>query len=439
MMSWTQQTAAFGVALGVWLIDSAPSNFLHAAEPERRTGDWVIAGEEFVHDRHIQLDGSLVLPEGATLTLIDCTVELVGKYSREHSVEWQGGTLVTRNCQIGGFVNETGTAIHTVFHLYEGRWDAIDTTVSYSYGISFHWEKGRGVLRGNGLKAGPRPDAIILGEADVELIDSDFPIGIGLYCNQGGSTSLDLVPSDSVTATFDSETLLPGVRWRLKMHNTRVERWFLFLRRIGGWQKPVEVALGRSKDLIVSLFPHNLKGEVTLTNDLSEPLQISNVTLMRAEHSKDEPAGISMYAMYFSGNEADATIRGRTHICEWMQSGGVIRVTGQADRGSTSSETQPANNHEISFGCTTLELSGDAKLFAHQVHFGRPLHWQPEPNVGEANVKGNAQLIATNITVNNMRFRTEGSGRVEVRDFTKTGTLEVKESGGEIRVEQTGK
>ena len=199
-----------------------------SAELVERSGDWNVVGNETVKGKHILLDGSLILPTGAKLTLEDCTLEIVGEYSRQHSVEWRGGTLVTKNCTIGGFVDSSGMAVHTVFHLYEGCWEATDTTVSYSYGISFHWEKGKGVLRGRGLKAGPRPDAIILsGEADVELVDSDFPIGLGVYCNKGGTTSLNLTPSESVTATFDRESLLPGVNWRLDLKDTRVERWFL--------------------------------------------------------------------------------------------------------------------------------------------------------------------------------------------------------------------
>lgn len=401
---------------------------LATADIVQRSGDWTVSGEETIRDKHIQLDGSLILPADSKLTLENCTLEIIGEYSRQHSVEWAGGTLVTKNCTIGGFVNSDGAAIHTVFHLYDGHWEATDTTVAYSYGISFHWEKGKGVLRGNGLKAGPRPDAIILsGTADVELVDSDFPIGLGLYCNEGGQTSIDLVPSDSVTATYDQESLLPGVKWRLDLKNTRVDRWFLFLRRIGGWQEPVEVTLGQSKDVIVSLFPHNLKGDVLLTNDLSEPLQIGNLTLKRKPQSQDEPAGISMYAMYFSGDETDATIRGRTHLCEWMQGGGTVRVIGDQTESTDAS-------HGISFGCTTLELRGDAKLIADRVHFGRPLTWQPEPSVGEANVTDNAQLIARRISINNMRFRTEDQGQVDVQGFTQTGTLKTTEDGGPVRL-----
>jgi hypothetical protein len=142
--------------------------------PKRISGDWTIVGEKTIRDKHIRLEGSLILPRDARLTLENCRLEIVGEYSRQHSVEWEGGTLVTRNCTVGGFVNDGGTAIHTVFHLYRGLWEATDTIVQYSYGISFHWREGKGVLRGTRLKAGPRPDAIILsGEADVTLIDID--------------------------------------------------------------------------------------------------------------------------------------------------------------------------------------------------------------------------------------------------------------------------
>lgn len=158
------------------------------SEPIVRQGDWTIEGKETYRDQHIQLNGTLILPEGTELVLERCTLEITGDYSREHSVEWKGGSLVTRNCTIGGFVNPSGTAIHTVFHLYDGNWEATDTIVQYSYGISFHWSKGHGVLRGTRLIAGPRPDAIILsGEADVKLVDSDFPIGLGLYVDKGGA------------------------------------------------------------------------------------------------------------------------------------------------------------------------------------------------------------------------------------------------------------
>ncbi len=392
----------------------------HAAETIVRTGDWTINGVEQVRDQHIRLDGKLILPQGSRLTLENCTLEIVGDYSREHSVEWKGGTLVTKHCKLGGFVNDSGTAIHTVFHLYDGLWEATDTTVSYSYGISFHWEKGKGILRGTRLNAGPRPDAIILsGEADVELVDSDFPIGLGAYVNLGGKTSIDLKPSQSVTATFNRDSLLPGVNWRLQLTNTRVERWFLFVRNIGDWQPPAEITLVSSKDLIVSLLGHNLKGEVQLSRDLQEPLTIGNVTLKAPQ---GDPAGVSMYGLYLSGDETELSVTGESHICELMQSGGRLRISGTHRKDS------------ISIGCTTLELSGNASMEVHRVHMGRPLTWQDENSIGEANVKGEAKLFGSEISVKNVRFRTEEDGQVELSEIEKHGMLETNPGGGPITI-----
>ena len=90
----------------------------NAREAVIRNGDWIVNGRESHRGEQIHLKGNLILPTGSELTLEHCTLEIVGEYSREHSVEWKGGTLVTRNCTLGGFVNESGTAIHTVFHLY---------------------------------------------------------------------------------------------------------------------------------------------------------------------------------------------------------------------------------------------------------------------------------------------------------------------------------
>ena len=67
---------------------------------------------------------------------------------------------------------------------------------------------------------------------------------------------------------------------------------------------------------------------------------------------------------------------------------------------------------------------------------GRPLTWQEENNIGEANVKDNAKLIGSDISIKNVRFRTEGSGQVDLQDIEQHGTLETKEEGGKIRVSE---
>ena len=391
-----------------------------ASEPIVLPGDWTVTGKEWHRGKHIRLDGSLILPEGSELTLEDCTLDIIGDYSREHSVEWKGGRLVTHNCTIGGFVNDDGISIHTVFHLYEGHWEAVDTTVQYSYGISFHWIEGRGVLRGTRLKAGRRPDAIILsGEADVKLIDSDFPIGLGVYVDHGGTATLDLEPNKPVTATYDRSNLLPGVNWRLEMRNTRVKRWFVFVRDIGMHHDPAEITLKQSEDLILSLLGHNLTGEIELSNDLIRPLAVGNVTLKAAEG----PVGISMYAIYLSGDKTDVSVTGNSHICELMHRGGKLRVIGT-----------PTQN-QISIGCTTLELSGNAQMEIHNVHMGRPLTWREENSIGEATIAGNASLTGSDITVKNVRFHTKDEGSIRLTGVERRGKLEQREGGGEILIE----
>jgi hypothetical protein len=383
--------------------------------------DWIVNGTETRRDQHIRLAGSLVLPSGSVLTLENCTLEILGEYSREHAVEWQGGKLLTRNCTVGGFVNETGTAVHTVFHLYNGTWEATDTTVQFCYGISFHWKEGRGVLRGLRLKAGPRPDAIILsGEADVRLVDSDFPIGLGVYVDKGGETTLDLEPDKCVSAVFDRSSLLPGVNWRLELVNTRVARWFLFVRNIGMHHEPAEITLAGSKDLIASLLGHNLTGQIHLSKDLLTPMKVGNVTLATAT----EPAGISMYAIYLSGNENDVTVTGKSHICELMHRGGKLKIA------SSHGE------NEISIGCTTLELSGDAELEIHNVHLGRPLAWRAEKSIGEATIGDDALLTGSNVSVRNVRFCTRDCGRVELTRVERLGLIEKREEGGPIQIQE---
>ena len=96
-----------------------------------------------------------------------------------------------------------------------------------------------------------------------------------------------------------------------------------------------------------------------------------------------------------------------------------------------------AGKNEISIGCTTLELTGDAELEVQNVHMGRPLTWQEENNIGEANVKDNARLVGRGISIKNVRFRTEGSGQVDLQDIEQLGTLETKEEGGKIRVSES--
>ena len=388
-------------------------------QPLVREGDWIVTGVETVRGERIRLNGNLILEPNAVLTLEDCHLEILGTRSREHLVDWRGGRLITRRSTLGGFVQEDGTPVHTVFHLYDGEWEALDTTVQYAYGISFHWKEGHGVLRGTRLKAGPRPDAIICsGQADITLIDSDFPIGLGVYVHKGGRTRLDLPAAVPITAVYDAETLTPGVEWRLDLKNTTVRHWFVFLRNIGMGNPPCEVTLGQSDHLIVSLLGHNLTGTLNLSNDLTEPVTLGNLTLRRAEN----PPGISMWALYFSGDETDLTVRGATHICELMHRGGRLHLSGMPSR------------NDLSIGCTTLELSGTAVMTLEHVHLGRPLTWTDDGAMGEANVMGDATLRGNDVSVRGVRFHTRDKGRVRITGLTKKGDVEIRQEGGEVEL-----
>lgn len=383
----------------------------------KKTGDWTITGRELVRGQHITLDGNMVLEKSAELTLEDCTIDIVGKSSREHVVDWRGGKLVTRNVTIGGaLVN--GVPIHTVFHVYDGEWDATDTTVRLSYGVSFH-DKTRGTLRGTRFKAGPRPDAVIAsGKADITLVDSDFPLVLGIYTDQGGQCSVTLPVRTPMTRTFDAKTLTPGVSWRMELQNTTADHWFVFFRNIGMNHPPCEVTLGQSERLIVSLLGHDLTGNLNLTNSLNEPIQLGSLTVRKGRESP----GISMYALYFSGDKTDMSVRGEAHVCELMHRGGKLKMTGT-----------PSKN-ELSIGCTTLELSNAAELTLEHVHLGRPLTWQDDGAIGEANVTGTSSLTGSDISVRGVRFHTRDQGSVRIRDVAKHGKIETRIDGGTISI-----
>ncbi|MBN2270174.1 MAG: hypothetical protein JXN61_06145, partial [Sedimentisphaerales bacterium] len=199
----------------------------------RQDGDWVVSGIRWsISNKHIRLNGNLILERNALLELENCTIEIIGSGSREHLVDWRGGTLITRNTTIGGYVRDDGVPIHTVFNLHDGRWDAFDTVIQYSYGVTFN-DNTKGILRGTRITPGPRPDAIIAsGKADIELVDSTFPIALGIYCLAGGSTTLDLPVRRPLTVVFDAENT-PGAEYSMKLtRHTVPDQWFVFLRRI---------------------------------------------------------------------------------------------------------------------------------------------------------------------------------------------------------------
>lgn len=389
-------------------------------EWQEREGDWIVDDVIELSDQNIRLNGNLILQAGGKLVLENCHLQLIGEFSREHTVQWSQGVLVTKNCTVGGFVNENGNPIHTVFRLFEGLWEATDTTIEYSYGVSFHWESGKGILRADGLHAGERPDAIILsGEAEVELKNSDFPIALGVYADQGGECEIEFPTREPITLNLLAQSLTRGTHWKLDLENTQVERWFLFIRNIGPEHEPCTVRIGGMQDLIVSLLGHNLTGDIQLSRDLSSPMLVGNTRLLRKD--PEVAPQISMWAMYFSGDKTDAVVTGDSHICEWMQSGGSVRL-------------QSGNEGSLSLGCTTTELRNSARLEANGVTIGRPLTWQPESELGELNLEDDASFVADRVTLHNVSVRTSDRATAKINNATRIGSLKLEGESDQIQL-----
>ncbi|TWU29069.1 sulfatase-like hydrolase/transferase [Novipirellula artificiosorum] len=394
-----------------------------ASGPKLQTGDWIVNDSQTVTGQHIRLRGNLILDPGAELTLVDCTIELIGDRSRDHIVDWRGGNLTTRNTTIGGGLVD-GRAIHTVFHVYNGRWDATDTVVQYAYGISFGRDASvPSVLRATRLTAGPRHDAILLANhGDVELTDCNFPIAVGVFADQGGEVSLDLPVGKPVSMMFD-KTVIPGCTYRAKLTRHTVDgQWFVFVRSIKPADEapPYTVVLNDCPKVLPSVLSWNVKADLRISKDLSEPLVVGNTTIKRGEH----PPGITMWSFYGGGDRYDLTLRGsNVRIAEFMHRGGRARILGDPDA-----------DNLFNLGCTTLEMSNDAQLQLSHVHLGRPANWSPSPAMAEVNLTDDARLTGENCTANNVEFHASDNSSVKVQLSTTDGEINQVEEGGQIQL-----
>ncbi|MCH5372636.1 MAG: hypothetical protein JJ992_01565, partial [Planctomycetes bacterium] len=319
-----------------------------------------------------------------------------------------------------GTVEQTddGVAIHTVFHLYHGQWLAEDTTIQYSYGISFGHRTG-GRLRATRLKAGPRPDALIAsGTADIELVDSQFPIALGIECDQGGRAELDLPVGEPISRVFDASNV-PGIRYRMVLEHTVCQgHWFVFLRQILMDKPPCEIVLRDCPRCIVSLLTWNVQGELTIPRDLATPVRLGNTTIRRG----DRPVDVFVWALYFGGDKTDVTVRGKADICELMHSGGIVRLIGT-----------PATT-DLRLGCTTTEVRNTARLELQNVHLGSRSEWKNDRSMGELNVSGEGIVTGRHVTAHRVTIRTRDSGSVRIQDFAGIGSIGQRPEGGSIEL-----
>jgi iduronate 2-sulfatase len=385
--------------------------------PDIREGDWLITTHEVIKGRTQKVNGNIIIRDGGRLTLEDATLEVLGKFSREHQIKLEdNGTLITQRATLGGTANKGGAPVHTVILLHGGSWVAEDTTIQYSYGVNCAYDKPSR-LHAVRLHAGPRPDAVIVsGQADVTLIDSDFPLAISVYAKNGGKARLDLPVKTPITRTFDSSNL-PGVKYKLKLERFTVpDHWFVFVFDINQDHPPLDLEFGDCPKFLASLLGHNIQSQLTLSSDLAEPLKYGNLTMSRAEGSKPN---ISMWNIYAGGEKTDVTIQGTGFIAELMHSGGQMKLIGEGD-------------HALQLGCTTLDLNNAAHLDLENVHLGRPLNWKPEKAKGEASINGSAQLTGRNLSINNVTFHTRQSGSVTLDEVTGANSAEQREEGGKI-------
>lgn len=347
-----------------------------------REGDWIVNAPTTITGEHIRLRGNLILDPGAELTLVDCTIELIGRRSREHIVDWRGGNLITRNTTIGGGLVD-GRAIHTVFHVYNGRWDATDTVVQYSYGISFGKDpEVPSILRATRLTAGPRHDAILLANhGDVELVDCNFPIAVGVFADQGGQVSLDLPVGEAVSTVFD-DTVILDCTYKAKLVRHTVDgQWFVFVRSIKPADEapPYTVVLNDCPQVLPSVLSWNVKADLRISKNLKEPIVVGNTTIKRGE----KPPGITMWSFYGGGDKYDLTLRGS------------------------------------------------------DVHLGRPTNWSPSPAMAEVNLEGHATLVGENCTANNVEFHAGEQSSVKLQLSKTDGLVKGIEEGGQVQLIST--
>lgn len=386
-------------------------------------GDLNISSAVTYTNAHIEVIGNVNLLSNGCLTLDECIIEIVGDYARQYSYNWQGGALITRNTTIGGTL-QNGVAQQANFCLNDGLWIAEDTTVQYTYGITFsHETVGR--LRATRLKRGPNPDSIIMdGKGDVELSDSTYMIALNLPL-RGGEATLDLPNGVPITRTFDGASL-PGVNFQLKLNDVTVpDFWFVFFREVSMQGPRTDITLRNCRKILPSIMGTDLTGEFALSRGLEEPLRIGNLTLRR---EGDNPVNAFTMGLYLSGEKNDLVIRGPIVICELMMfNGGQVTLKGTE------------NTYDAACTATTLDLNGSAKVELINARLGRPLQYGPLQKgdthaavIGQVTVGDQAQLVGNNVSLGRLRLITRNNGFMQFERFAATDVIDKTPDGGKI-------
>ncbi len=382
-------------------------------------------------DTEIQVYGNIILHEGGELTIENATLSLMCSYTREFRVQWEGGTLTTRNVTIGG-AELDGKAYQTYFEIQHGAWKSEDTTIRYSSGVTMGWTGRDVTFHAERLKAGPHPDSIIMscGAADVMLKDSDFNISLAVSAARGGRGILELPVNEPVTRVFDASNV-PGVSYRLELVNTTVDLWWAFFSGIQQDGPPTEVVLGRCPRLIPSIIAYDLQGELELPApwptrpEEATQLSIGNLKLT----TTGQPVRTWCWGLYVDGPRSDVVIRGKTNICELFLSAGRMLLEGDPD-------TFNAVN-----ACTTVEVgrrqaaavpSGDmavkgsapvsAELVMRNVSLGR--FAKGDEIVGQLTAHDGGTIVVEHARCAPLKLLTKGDGVITLSNLQLEGELQ---------------
>jgi len=378
-------------------------------------GDLVIDKALTVEDRHVRIRGNLIFAEGGELTLRNCVCELLCKSSREFIYEWRGGVLRTENVTIGG-TDHHGHFAQANFHLFDGEWHAVDTTVQLSYGIVFS-DKTFGKLRAKGLKRGRCPDSVIVGgKCSVLVEDSDFRFALNLSARKGGRHELDLPVDEPITRVYDG-TLLSHPEGQLELRNVTVANWWwVFVRDVSMDGPRLDVVLSSNGKVIPGIMGHNLCGSIPFTVNLERPFRAGNVTMRRAT----EALKVDSMSYYLTGEETDVLVPGPTRLNEVMVWDGKMRIAG----------TQ--GTRDVVSSCTSFDIHGQAELTISNARLGIPAEWRNWRGRGQITASEDARLVADHCDLHKIQLLTNDRGSMTFSASTPAEEVILQQRGGPI-------
>jgi hypothetical protein len=267
------------------------------------------------------------------------------------------------------------------------------------------------------------------GKGDVEVKDSSFAISLTVYAGRGMSSgTFDLPVNRLISEVYDG-TNMPGARYHLALENVTVPLWFLLASCVTMDGPPTELVLRDCPLLIPSVLGWNLKGEISLpapwpADQRNATLRVGNMTW----RTLDKPVGVFCWGLYLSGDETDLTVRGQTLICELMVSGGRAVVEGTP---GTLDAATTATTVEVG----TAGTDKPAQLVLRNATIGRPVG---DPVRGQLTAHGAARVLIEDSRCTDLRLMTEDSGQITIRGLAQQGAIEMRATGGPIRILPAG-